>query len=180
MNFFSLPFTVASPHFDEESLAYIGDPELYARTLAYEKAASLYPEFPAEIILTADTIVHLGGHVFNKPRDPDEAHRFLRELTGKWHEVYTAIAVRRGEHCNIDTEVTRILFNSLSEEEIKRYVETIHPYDKAGGYAIQGAGSIIIAKIEGCPYNVMGLPINTLRSLLLKVEVDLWDYLKKP
>lgn len=178
LNFFSLPFEQVSPSFDEESVPFDGHPQSYVTTLSAGKAHSLRDRFPKRVIITADTIVYKDGKIFGKPRNKDEAFQNLRELVGHWHTVFTGITV-----CYFDAEVhvvenTRVLFNSLSDQEIHHYQDSLHCADKAGGYMIQGAGSLIVNRIEGCYYNVMGLPVNALRQALQEIGIDLWQHLK--
>jgi septum formation protein len=175
---FSLPFQQISSDFDEESIPFTGDPIAYCTELAKCKAAALSARFPEAVILTADTVVFLNGKVYNKPRDAEEAFRFLSELAGHWHTVHTAVHVCQGAHSYADCEGTRLLFHPLTPEQIRTFHKHVHFLDKAGGYAIEGCGQIILAKIDGCYYNVLGLPINATRRLLARVGIDLWHYLK--
>ncbi len=178
LNFFTLPFTQSASHFDEDSIPFEGDPVAYATALAKAKSAALHAIYPDDILLTADTVVFLHNKIYNKPRDKAEAAQFLRELGGHWHTVYTAIHLRYKEHAFSDSEATRLLFYRLSEEEIAMFHKHVYFLDKAGGYAIEGSGQLILDKMEGCYYNVLGLPINATRRLLKKVGIDLWDYMK--
>lgn len=178
LNFFSLPFTQIPSHFDEDQIQFQGDPASYAKELAESKARSLAMQYPEEVILCADTVVHLEGKIYNKPKDKAEALQFLSELSGKWHEVYTAVCVVKGATLQSEAERTNILFNQIGKFEIEQYLTHFAYSDKAGGYAIQQGGGIIVSKIEGCYYNAMGLPINTLRKLLLFFGIDLWEHLK--
>ncbi|CUI16571.1 Maf-like protein [Candidatus Protochlamydia naegleriophila] len=178
LNFFSLPFEQVSPSFDEDSVPFDGDPRLYVTILSAGKANSLKSRFPQEIIVTADTIVYKDGKIFGKPRNKEEAFQNLRELAGHWHTVFTGITL-----CYQDKEIhvvqdTHVLFNSLSDQQIHYYQDSLHCADKAGGYMIQGAGSLIVNRIEGCYYNVMGLPVNALRQALQEAGIDLWQHLK--
>jgi len=178
MNNFNLSFEQIPSDFDEESLPFTGDPIAYCTALAKGKAEALAARFPDAAILTADTIVYLDGKVYNKPRDAEEAFRFLSELCGHWHTVHTAVHVCQGEHSYSDCESTRLLFHPLSPDQIRTFNKHINFRDKAGGYAIEGCGQIILAKIEGCYYNVLGLPINATRRLLSRIGIDLWRHLK--
>lgn len=177
LEFFSLPFVQEAPTFDEESVPFNGDPAAYAIALAEQKADSLVEKFPDEWILTADTVVYCDGRIYNKPRDRKEWAQFLSELSGKWNMVTTALSLRKGDWQKSMADQSRILFCKLNSDQIERYMDGVHALDKAGGYAIQGAGSILVAKIEGCYYNVMGLPVQTLKELLLCAGIDLWHYL---
>ncbi len=177
LSFFNLPFGVVSSSFDEDSVPFEGDPVAYVSRLSKEKAAALSPRFPKSIILTADTTVYGNGKIYNKPMSKDEGFQSLTELVGKWHTVYTGITVRRGEEEYTDVEETKVLLHALTGEQIHFYQHQLHCEDKAGGYAIQRSGSVIVNRIDGCYYNVMGLPVNALRKLFSKVGIDLWKSL---
>ncbi len=177
LSFFSLPFSQITSNFDEESITYEGDALLYVETLAEKKGESLSKEHPEDIIITADTIVYLDGKVYNKPKSKEEATSFLQELSGKWHTVYTAVALTHGDKQHVKTEKTNILFNELTDDHIEHYLAHVNFLDKAGSYAIQQGGSLVVKKIDGCYYNVMGLPINALQELLQLVNIDLWEYM---
>lgn len=177
LSYFSLPFEPASPDFDELSVPFKNNPEEYVKILSKGKADSLYPRFPEKIILTADTIVYQNGKIFGKPLDLEDAMRSFSQLVGTWHTVYTGVTVRHSERTFQQVEATQVLFNPLTPEQIRHYLDRIEWADKAGGYAIQMAGGLIVRKIDGCYYNVMGLPINTVEALLKHVGIELWDYL---
>lgn len=178
LSFFSIPFVQVASPFDERQIPFTGNPQEYARHLSERKAHHVSEQFPDEIILTADTIVFFKEKLFNKPASRDEAFQFLSELAGQWHQVFTAITLQKGDAIHSAVEETRILFHPLTTQQINRYISSVKTEDKAGGYAVQGAGGVIVSRIEGCYYNAMGLPINTLRTLLLSLGVDLWNHLK--
>lgn len=178
LSYFGIPFTQASPNFDEDSIPFEDPPEAFACRLSLGKAESLSILHPNALIITADTIVYKDGKIYGKPIDRADALSILKDLSGKWHTVYTGITVGSSKNFISQAEGTRVLFNNLNESEINKYLNTIQYLDKAGSYAIQKEGGLIINKIDGCFFNVMGLPINTLRSLLLKMGVDLWQFLK--
>jgi septum formation protein len=178
LSYFSLPFVQIASNFDEESLPFEGDPVQYTTELALRKAADLAIRFPAETIVTADTVVFFEGQVFNKPKNEEEGASMLRAFSGKWQEVYTGVAVRKEDQLHAGWEMTRILFNPLTKRQIDLYLQSCSYLDKAGGYAIQHQGGLLVAKIDGCYDNVMGLPTNTLGRLLGKVGIDLWAHLK--
>jgi septum formation protein len=178
MSFFSLPFEQATPPFDEEAIPFGGNPIEHVRILSQGKAAALAHLYPEAIIVTADTIVFKGGRLYEKPRSKEEGFEALSALSGRWHSVYTGITVSKGIDQFFGVEETRVLFNKVTPEQIHHYQEQLHCEDKAGGYAIQQAGAMIARRLEGCYYNVMGLPINTLRKLLAHVGIDLWNHLK--
>lgn len=178
LRFFSLPFIQMASAFDEESLPFKGDPRLYAMQLAQGKGRELAERFPSSPILTADTVVYRSGKLYGKPRDSKEATQFLNELAGGWHVVWTALCLKWEEREEMIAEETRVCFRALSREQIAAYVAAIPVTDKAGGYMIQGTGSVIVEKIEGCYYNVMGLPMQGLCNLLNRGDIDLWRYLR--
>lgn len=177
LGYFKIPFEIASPNFDEEAEIFRGDPLAFATHLAQGKALSLQKEFPDKVILTADTLVFKEGKLFCKPRSDSEAFAYLKEFNGSWHTVFTAVAVAKGGQLFTDYGETQVLFHEVPEEDLLLYHRAFSGNDKAGGYGIQMAGSIIIKRIEGCFYNVMGLPISAVSSVLKKVGVDLWHYL---
>jgi septum formation protein len=177
MRYFSYPFTVASPPFDESQVPYTGDPNAYVTTLAFGKAKSLKDTYPNEVILTADTMVVIDGELLGKPKDDVEMRKMLAKLSGRWHTVYTGVAVASPKTIISHVEKTEVLCNTLSPEDIHRYMRGIMLHDKAGSYAIQGSGCLLVNKIDGCYYNVMGLPVNSVRKLLFTVGIDLWNYL---
>lgn len=178
MRYFALPFEQISSDFDEESVPFTGDPILYVSAIAQGKAAALAMRFPESAILTADTTVFHAGKIYNKPRDNQEAYAMLRAFSGQWHSVYTAVSVRHGQLAYSACEESRVLFNELSDAQIHYYIDKLHVLDKAGGYSIHGAGGLMVRRLEGCYYNVLGLPINTAQELLQKIGIDLWHYLQ--
>lgn len=176
LGYFNLPFKQVASAFDEDSIVFKNNPAEYVTLIAKKKAESLQKSFPDAIILSADTTVFREGKIYNKPKDEEEAFRYLSELVGQWHSVFTGVTVSTKDEQYSQYEETRVLFNPLNSEEIRHYHKKIHWADKAGGYAIQMAGGLIVRKIDGCYYNVMGLPINTVRTLLKKAGIELWDY----
>lgn len=178
LDFFSHPFVQIASAFDEDQVTFQGDPSHYALELAQKKANELSHRFNGDVILTADTVVYFKEKIYNKPRDKAEAFAMLRTLSGNWHQVYTGVAVQKQNAIYTGFEMTKILFHPLSDEQIELYLNSCAFLDKAGSYAVQQAGSILVSKIEGCYYNVMGLPVNIVKDLLLKVGIDLWKYLK--
>ncbi len=177
--YFQYPFTVVPPKFDESSVAHAGqNPQEYAALLAKEKNHSLKDLNPEGVILTADTIVFYMGRIFEKPRSFEEAFYILEHLSGKTHQVITAVCVNDGKNLRQNTETTRVTFRNLDSRLIHSYLSSHRFSDKAAGYTIQNAGGIIVEKIVGCYYNVMGLPLATTTDLLLSTGIDLWSYLK--
>jgi len=142
--------------------------EMVAR-LAEEKARAAAPQIhePA-IIIGADTAVELGRRILGKPRDATEAREMLSFLSGRTHRVLTGLCVLRVPEAVVRSAVenTRVTFAPLTQEEIADYVASGEPFDKAGGYAIQGRAGRYITRIEGCYFNVVGLPLARLYALL--------------
>lgn len=127
----------------------------------------------SDVIIAADTIVWLHGRLLGKPADREEAARMLRELSGNSHEVYTGVTIVRGDTVTSEHEVTRVLFRTLTEEEISSYIATGEPMDKAGAYGAQGIGALFIERIDGDFFNVIGLPVCRLGEMLKKQGVKL-------
>jgi septum formation protein len=152
----------------EEDGVESSDPGQVAESLALAKARAVAPLYPDKPVVGADTLVVLGDRILNKPVDEDEAVEMLRSLSGRTHTVYTGLAVvwlERGETVSV-AESTEVTFRDLDEDEIIDYVAGGEPMDKAGAYGIQGLGSTLVAGVEGCFYNVMGLPVARLTSIL--------------
>lgn len=141
-----------------------------AQYLAVKKAEAYRPLLsPSDLCITADTVVILDGEVLGKPDSEADAHRLLRSLSGHTHQVTTGVAVTTLERMESLTALTEVTFAPLSEDEIDYYITTFRPFDKAGAYGIQEwIGCIGISSISGSFYNVMGLPLHRLYSLLLK------------
>jgi septum formation protein len=152
-----IPFVVRTAPVDETPLN--GEPpEDYVRRVAALKALAV-PAAPGETVLGADTTVVIDGRMLGKPDDVADARRMLGLLSGRRHEVITGIAIRRGDEVRGDWATTRVWFTSMSAREIDEYAASGEPMDKAGAYAIQGLASKFIEKIDGCYFNVVGLPV---------------------
>lgn len=177
LNYFHYPFIQEVSPYVESQFNWSGQLETDVKELAEAKAKALIPLHPDAIILCADTIVCYEGQRIGKPKDREEARHLLSLLSGEVHSVYTGLCLTHNEMFWKATEHTLVEFNTLTPEQIDAYLETGIPYDKAGGYAIQESGSIIVNRIDGCYHNVMGLPINTLQQLFLNVGINLWNYL---
>ena len=142
-------------------------PGVQARRLAVEKASSAAADGD-DLILAADTLVVLGEEILGKPIDEADAVRMLVKLQGRKHEVHTGLALRLGDQIESDVAVTRVWFRSLDASECEEYVASGEPLDKAGAYGIQGLGAVLVQRIEGEYFNVMGLPVQLLLSLLAR------------
>lgn len=144
----------------------------YVERLAIEKALWVPSGLNGYAVLAADTVVCLEGDVIEKPADAEHARLLLTRLSGRWHEVYTGVCLRRLRDGRIVAghERSRVLFDELSPATIETYIATGEPMDKAGAYGIQGYGGLLVRRIEGCYFNVMGLPLARLRSLAGELE----------
>jgi septum formation protein len=140
-------------------------PADYVQRLAMEKASAIEPG-EGDIVLAADTTVVVDEHVLEKPQCEEDAARMLRLLSGREHVVMTGVCLRRGGRVWCCVESTRVRFAAMTEEEIRFYAHSGEPLDKAGGYAIQGLGSRYIEGVEGCYYNVVGLPVGRVYRML--------------
>ena len=129
---------------------------------------------PEDVVIAADTIVVCGGEVLGKPRDEEDAFRILSLLSGRHHEVMTGMTVLRGDEVITHTEVTKIHFRALSPAEIRAYIATGEPMDKAGAYGIQGGAALFADQMEGDYYNVMGLPVCRLAMILRSLGLPIW------
>lgn len=137
------------------------------KRLSYEKAKAVSGRASADdVIIAADTVVTLSGEVFGKPADSQEAFSMLKTLSGKTHEVITGVTVRKGDRADTRAAVTKVTFRELSDTEINAYIATGDPFDKAGGYAIQGISCIFATGISGDHFNVYGLPLGLLAEML--------------
>ncbi|MCH9626685.1 MAG: dTTP/UTP pyrophosphatase [Chlamydiales bacterium] len=177
LSFFACPFTQVSPPFDEALIPFENDPTAYTQTLSRGKALSLVERYPNAIILTADTCVWKEGKLFEKPADDKEALEMLHALNGARHTVYTAVTAKLGEKEETLCQQTHIQFHHLSTDQLELYHRAFTGTDMAGGYGIQKSGSVIVKWMEGCFYNVMGLPITATCEVLSAMGMDLWHYL---
>ncbi len=158
----------------EEGAPQSGEsPEQFARRAASAKAlrvAAISP--PGSLVLGADTVVTIHGLILGKPNGPYDATRMLRLLSGQTHAVITGICLVRAPDSieALNHEITYVTFNDLSDDEIRSYVASPEPFDKAGAYAIQGLASRFVTRISGCYFNVVGLPLSLLNDLLKAVS----------
>jgi nucleoside triphosphate pyrophosphatase len=164
-------FTVLSPAVDETPYPDESPHDLVLRLAEAKAELSAARAVGPAIVLGADTEVVLDRHIFGKPRSSDDARRMLKKLSGRTHAVLTGVALIRlpdAERLSF-VETTLVTFAPLSEEEITRYLATGEPHDKAGAYAIQGYAARYITRIEGCYFNVVGLPLSRLQQALTEL-----------
>jgi septum formation protein len=160
---------VVRPAEVDESMRDGEDARPYVQRLARAKAEAVECG-PDDVVLGADTVVVVDGELLGKPSDSTDARGMLRRLAGREHEVLTGICLRSRRTMAEDIEATRVRFFPLSEEEIAEYVTSGEPMDKAGAYAIQGLASKFIDRIEGCYFNVVGLPVAKVYAHLLRMK----------
>jgi len=170
MGLLRIPFRVDPADIDEVP-PHGNSPEEIAQALARQKALVVSNRYRQGIVLGADTIVVLDADILGKPQDAREALAMLRRLNGREHRVVTGIALLDIVHGNVLREqcaavCTRVWFRQVSDEHLQRYVDTGEPMDKAGAYGAQGYGSTLIERIEGCYFNVVGLPVSRLCAML--------------
>ena len=156
-------------------------PEDTVRYIAKKKcdaAAALCA--PDDLIITADTMVFLGNDRLGKPHDETDAFRMLRALSGRAHTVCTGVSVRRGAQEERFAVSTRVFFRPMTDDEIRAYIKTGEPMDKAGAYGIQGKAALFIPAIRGSYSNVVGLPLAPLKKLFAELDVTSYDTLSDP
>lgn len=159
----NLDFEVRPAEIDE-SVRPGESPEAYVRRLSIEKAAAVAG--PDEVVVAADTTVEIDGEILGKPIDDADARRMLGLLAGAEHHVHTGVSVRANDRTRTVVVTTVVEFLPLDADAIERYVATGEPFDKAGGYAIQGAGGALVRRIDGSVSNVIGLPLDETLELL--------------
>lgn len=162
----------------EESKGELPDsPGEQVMELAARKAGEIAGLHPDALVIAADTIVVAEKQILGKPGDEEDARRMLSFLSGRWHEVYTGVALVKAAEKKrlVDYERTRVKFRPLSREEIDRYIRSGEPMDKAGAYGIQGLGAVLVERIEGCFFNVVGLPLTKLTLMLKEFGVEVLE-----
>jgi len=138
--------------------------------LARQKASYALRLHPGACVIGADTVVELDGEILGKPGSPEDAVHTLARLQGRQHVVYTGLAVLKAGYEDVRYVSTKVRFRPMSEKEIRWYVSTGEPLDKAGSYGVQGFGSVFVDSVEGNYFNVVGLPAPTLYEMLLKAN----------
>ena len=152
------------------------DPEKLAQELAQKKGLAVYQKLLAQKslelsypIISADTIVFCDDEIMGKPKDRADAYRMLKKLSGKAHTVTTGICIVKDGIPHSSFSTTKVFVDTLTDDEINAYIDSGDPFDKAGAYGIQGIFSKHVSKIEGCYFNVVGLPVNALSKLFMNV-----------
>ena len=166
-------FNIIVSDFDEDKILFKGNVDEYVVDLAKGKALSVKESLKEEaIIIAGDTVVVLDDKILGNPNNEEDAYNMLKQLSGRTHRVYSGLVVINMYNNKIEQEslYTEVKFSNLTEEEIESYIKTGEPLDKAGAYGIQGYGGVFIEGINGCYYNVVGLPLNLLNKMLRKVK----------
>ena len=165
-------FEVKISNFDEEKVEVSTNIENYVKSLAEGKAKDVALNCDNDsIIIGADTIVVIGDNILGKPKDKNHAFQMLKLLSNNVHRVYSGVAVINNQKNIMKSEClyTEVYFSEISDDEIWRYIESGECLDKAGAYGIQGYGGVFAEKINGCYYNVVGLPLNLLNKMIKNV-----------
>ena len=147
--------------------------ESYPEGLSPEDTVRYIAKKKCDLIITADTMVFLGNDRLGKPRDEEDALRMLRALSGRAHTVCTGVSVRRGAQEERFAVSTRVFFRPMTDDEIRAYIKTGEPMDKAGAYGVQSRGALFVERIDGDFFNVMGLPVEQLGLVLARFGVKL-------
>ncbi len=165
------PFSSISPSYDEvfdTTLSIEDNIKMFSKN----KGAMVLNDNLDAIVISADTVVVLNNEVLLKPKDEQDAYEMLKKLSGKKHEVFTAVTIMTKEHQETSLVKTEVEFYELELCEIEKYIASKEPMDKAGAYAIQGIGSVFIKSITGDYYAVMGLPVGIVYQMLKRYELD--------
>ncbi len=172
-------FSVAPADVDE-AIVPREAPEAYAMRVALDKARIIASRFHEGIVIAADTIVVLDNEIMGKPADAADAVRMLDKLSGRMHSVMTAVVLKdagTGREL-VKSALTKVWFHSLSSFDIANYVKSGEPLDKAGAYGIQERGALLVDRIEGCYFNVVGLPLSILGELFKEMGLSIWGLQK--
>ena len=164
-------FTIRVPQV-EESFPENLTPQQVVEYISRQKSNEV-PSSADEIVITADTMVFLDDQRLGKPRDEADALRMLTALQGRHHTVCTGVTVRQGEQVLTESETTHVYFRPAAESELLAYIATGEPMDKAGSYGVQGKGSLLVEKLNGDFFNVMGLPVLRLSRMLARFGIHL-------
>ncbi len=167
MTLMGLDFQVIPSQADEN--IELCAPEVYVKILAEKKARDVALKYPETCVVGADTIVVLDGDIIGKPVDKEDAFNILSRLSGQTHTVYTGIAVIHGDRCIKECDATKVTFADIPEVELRRYIDSRDPLDKAGAYGVQGPFCVNITRIEGSFFTVVGLPVHLLHNMLKRL-----------
>lgn len=164
------PDYLVEPSTVDESGITAATPALLAQALAQAKCSDIAARHTADIVIGCDTVVDCDGQVFGKPKNREDAVRMLRALSGKTHAVHTGVCIQQKNKTHSFVTTSKVVFFTLSEQEIQFYADTEEPYDKAGAYAIQGRAALWLDKIDGDYYNIMGFPVSRVAAALREID----------
>lgn len=171
-----IEFETRVPLFDERSHPLSDDPVDYCQKLAYLKNLSLQ-KTPREIVITCDTIVYHAGRIYNKPTSYEDAFSMLKALAGSTHEVISALSVAHEGQILSSSERNLVTFHPLSDEQIEKFLQDPSYMHRSGAYTVTGHGALIIKQIEGSYESIIGLPLNSLETLLQNWNLSLWEFI---
>ena len=169
-------FEVVQSNFDENTIDFKGDIEKYVKDLSRNKAIEVSKRLnEPSIVIAADTVVFQDGKVLEKPKNEEDAFIMLSSLSGNTHKVYSGICLINTYDDTVvtDCDCTEVRFSELNPRQIRNYINSGEPMDKAGAYGIQGLGGAFVEGIKGCYYNVMGLPLNKLYKALENYDITI-------
>lgn len=169
-------FEVVQSNFDENTIDFKGDIEKYVKDLSRNKAIEVSKRLnEPSIVIAADTVVFRSGKVLEKPKNEEDAFSMLSSLSGNTHKVYSGICLINTYDDTVvtDCDCTEVRFSELNPRQIRNYINSGEPMDKAGAYGIQGLGGAFVEGIKGCYYNVMGLPLNKLYKALENYDITI-------
>ena len=169
-------FEVVQSDFDENTIDFKGDIEKYVKDLSRNKAIEVSKRLnEPSIVIAADTVVFQDGKVLEKPKNEEDAFSMLSSLSGNTHKVYSGICLINTYDDTVvtDCDCTEVRFSELNPRQIRNYINSGEPMDKAGAYGIQGLGGAFVEGIKGCYYNVMGLPLNKLYKALENYDITI-------
>lgn len=169
-------FEVVESNFDENTIDFKGDIEKYVKDLSRNKAIEVSKRLnEPSIVIAADTVVFQNGKVLEKPKNEEDAFSMLSSLSGNTHKVYSGICLINAYNDTVvtDCDCTEVRFSELNPRQIRNYINSGEPMDKAGAYGIQGLGGAFVEGINGCYYNVMGLPLNKLYKALENYDITI-------
>ena len=169
-------FEVVESNFDENTIDFKGDIEKYVKDLSRNKAIEVSKRLnEPSIVIAADTVVFKNGKVLEKPKNEEDAFSMLSSLSGNTHKVYSGICLINTYDDTVvtDCDCTEVRFSELNPRQIRNYINSGEPMDKAGAYGIQGLGGAFVEGINGCYYNVMGLPLNKLYKALENYDITI-------
>lgn len=169
-------FEVVQSNFDENTIDFKGDIEKYVKDLSRNKAIEVSKRLnEPSIVIAADTVVFQDGKVLEKPENEEDAFSMLSSLSGNTHKVYSGICLINTYDDTVvtDCDCTEVRFSELNPRQIRNYINSGEPMDKAGAYGIQGLGGAFVEGIKGCYYNVMGLPLNKLYKALENYDITI-------